>query len=467
MRITRTPSFAATGKAAKPATPAISADKPAKPATPATPTDKPHQVQPAEEKEWTLLFYNVGQGSMSAMTSAIVRDLERVGSDQNTNLVAANYSEPAAYQDLLGRQKPFTGALTYYVEKQGGSRAGALGSLVRTATAKPSSIKSPATGRLAQPGEYDKMSDPATLKQFVLDSMKKYPARHFALVITGHGAAIQGQAITRGAEGRKAISNDQLGQVLTEVKTESGQGLDLVNLNTCFSANLESLYCFKDGTGVVVASEGELSLHTQPFGSVVDRLQSRLAHGQSVDARQLGTLFVDEAGQQPLADLYTPTLSATDTTGLQALAASVAALQSACMKGGLSPERLREYLGRAASVDFARSPRPVKLADLGSLARVLREQCDNTEVKARAQDVEKQLAATVIAEQHTSKGQESLLGKAVRRLPFLVGAQSDMTGAGGLTVFWQGGEEERQALISRSSYGKAHPIENFMAYLAK
>lgn len=461
MKIARTPSFSATRRAAKPSAPA------AKPAKPANPAAKLDQFQATQEKEWTLLFYNVGQGSMSAMTSAIMRDLERAGSDQNTNLVAANYSEPPAYQDLLGRQKPFAGALTYHLEKQGGSQPGALGSLVRTATAKPSLIASPATGRLAGPGEYAKMSDPATLKQFVLDSMKKYPAKHFALVITGHGAAFQGQAVTRGAEGRRAISNDQLGRVLTDVKKESGQGLDLVNLNTCFSANLETLYSLKDGTDVVVASEGELSLRTQPFGSVVDHLQSRLAEGKPVDARQLGTLFVEQARQQPLADLYTPTLSATDTAGLQALGASVAALQEACMKGGLSPERLREYLQKAMSVDFSRNPRPVKLADLGSLARVLREQSDNAEVQARAQDVEKQLAATVIAEQHSGKDQESLLGKVVRSLPFLVGPQSDTTGAGGLTVFWQSGETERQALIADSSYGKAHPIESFMAYLAR
>ena len=65
--------------------------------------------------------------------------------------------------------------------------------------------------------------------------MKEFPAKHYCLVMSGHGCGFAGQAVT--AQGR--MSNDDLGKTLREVAAHVGKPLDVVNLNTCYSGALE------------------------------------------------------------------------------------------------------------------------------------------------------------------------------------------------------------------------------------
>ena len=417
-------------------------------------------------KAWTFLFYNVGQGNLAPMTTASLESLERVGSNEQTDVVALNYRERPGHERALGRFAEYEGARCYHLTrgKSAGSWLGPeLGSLADCALASPKGLQSQVIGQPVGPGESARMADPATLKAFLIENMARFPAEHFALTITGHGAAFQGQAIVRGPQGRSAISNDDLGRVLREVAQETGQSVDLVNLNTCYSANLESLYSLKDATRALVASQAALSLGTQPFAAVLAEVQQRLAAGSSVSPQDLARVFVDQSARQPLSGLYSPTLSAIDPAGLGELGQSLAALQGACQQQGIEPKALRECLSQALGIDFSG---PVQLTDLGSLAGVISERIDNQKVREAAARVVADLQASVLGEQHAESGQQSWLERGMRRIPFLVGPQKDLTGASGLTVFWNPEEKQRLALIEGSSFGKDHPAGRFMEYLA-
>lgn len=412
-------------------------------------------IQPA--KQWTFLHYNAGQGQLAEIGTHALQQLESIGSDENTDVVALNYREHTP----LGRFEEYEGGRTYHVQKcKDAAAGGELRSLVRCALTSPAALSSPELARPIEAGEAAKMSDPATLKAFLLDSMKRFPAQHFALAITGHGAAFQGQAITRGPEGRKAITNDQLGKVLREVREETGQGVDLVNLNTCYSANLETLYSLKDATKTVVASQDELAMGTQPFAQVLAEVQQQLSEGATVEPSDLGRLFVQHAARQPMHTVYSPTLTAVNTAALDALGESVAALQTKCQELGIRPGQVRECLEQAVGVDFAPG---VELTDIGSLAKILGERFP--QLRETTGEVEKRLQEAVVAEQHSTPEQASRLAKLVRKLPGVVGPQKDLTGATGLTVFWNAQERERLALVEDSAYGRAHPVDAFMEYL--
>lgn len=418
-------------------------------------------------KAWTFLFYNAGQGNLAPMTTASLAALEQVGSDEQTDVVALNYRERPKHERVLGRFAEYEGARCYHVTRapsSGSSWLGReLGSLADCALASPKDLHSEVLGQPVGPGECAKMADPATLKAFLLENMARFPAEHFALTITGHGAAFQGQAIVRGPQGRSAISNDDLARVLREVAQESGQSVDLVNLNTCYSANLESLYSLKDSTKALVASQAALSLATQPFAPVLAEVQQRLGAGRSVSPQDLARVFVDQAAAQPLSGLYSPTLSAFDAGALGILGSSVGSLQAVCQEQGISPKVLRECLTEALGIDFSGS---VQLTDLGSLAAVMAARIEDEKVRGAATQVAQDLRTAVLAEQHAQPGQQSLLERGVRRVPFLVGPQRDLSGATGLTVFWNPDEKERLALIGDSSFGKDHPLGRFMEYLA-
>lgn len=418
-------------------------------------------------KAWTFLFYNVGQGNLAPMTTASLQALEQVGSDEQTDVVALNYRERPKQERVLGRFGEYEGARCYHVTRAASSSPSwlgpELGSLVDCALASPKGLQSEVIGQPVGAGEAARMADPATLKAFLLENMARFPAQHFALTITGHGAAFQGQAIVRGPEGRSALSNDDLARVLREVAQESGQSVDLVNLNTCYSANLESLYSLKDSTRALVASQAALSLATQPFGPVLAEVQQRLAAGQSVSPQELARVFVDQAAVQPLSGLHSPTLSAIDASALGKLGASVGALQAACRQQGIAPGLLRDCLTEALGIDFSGA---VQLTDLGSLVGVMAERIDNDKVRQAATQVSEHLRAAVLAEQHAEPGQQGLVERAVRRIPFLVGPQADLKGATGLTVFWNPEEQERLKLIGASSFGQDQPLAQFMEYLA-
>jgi hypothetical protein len=417
-------------------------------------------------KDWTFLFYNVGQGNLAPMATASLESLERVGSNEQTDIVALNYRERPKQEKVLGRFADYEGARCYHVTRatsSGGSWLGKeLGSLAECALASPKGLQSEMIGQPVGPGEAARMADPATLKAFLIENMARFPAEHFALTITGHGAAFQGQAIVRGPEGRSAISNDDLARVLREVARETGKSVDLVNLNTCYSANLESLYGLKDATRALVASQAALSLATQPFGAVVAEVQQRLAAGQQVSPQDLARVFVEQSARQPLSGLYSPTLSAINPDGLGKLGSSVGHLQNVCQEQGVEPKVLRECLSEALGIDFSGE---VQLTDLGSLVGVLAERVDNEQVRKAAAQVVSDLRGTVLAEQHAEAGQQGWLERSMRRIPFLVGPQKDLTGATGLTVFWNPEEKGRLEMISTSSFGKDQPLARFMEYL--
>ncbi len=211
-----------------------------------------------------------------------------------------------------------------------------------------------------------------------------------------------------------------------------------------------------------MASQAALALGTQPFGEVLNELQSR--NGQ-VEAPEFAQLFVEKSKEQALSELHSPALAAFDASALGRLGDAVSKLQTSCMENGVSPEQLRECLAQAVKIDFAQEPRRVELTDLGSLTEVMSQKLSPRAVKKAAQKVREQLRQTVLAEQHSTPEQEGFLSKLVRRLPFLVGPQRSLEGATGLTVFWAPQESERLKMIAESQYGREHPLNEFMSYL--
>lgn len=424
-------------------------------------------VPQGQKKAWSFLFYNVGQGNLTSMATASLQQLEQVGSDENTHVIALNFRQRPSHQELLHRFTEFEGARSYYVTSHPKASAQAwlgpqVGSLADCALASPDKIRSRQLP--LEPLSAADMSNPDTLKKFLMDNIRRFPSEHIALAITGHGAAFQGQAITRGPEGRAALSNEAIASVLNQVAEETGQKVDVVNLNTCYSANLESLYALKDATQVIVASEDALAVGTQPFSEVIREVQNRQSAGQSVDARDLAKIFVNKSQEQPLHQLHTPTLTALDAPKLAQVGESLANFQELCLKENVSPAQLRECLAVAVQIDFSHEPREVRLTDLGSLMKVVEEKIANPKLQAAAQAVALSLTRSVLAEQHSTSDDENWISKSVRRIPFLVGQQKDLGGATGLTVFWDPQEKHRLELISQGSYGQ-HYAQAFSAFM--
>ncbi|MCA9794225.1 MAG: hypothetical protein KC910_20605, partial [Candidatus Eremiobacteraeota bacterium] len=287
-------------------------------------------------KDWTLLCYNAGQADAGKMGTSALLDLERTGSDEHTHVVALNHRSGWWPEQMLEKVGLFRGAQGTAVYEVGPKSERREPWLVRAhrpfpkefhrfaqfVYSSPSQLQSRVVERL--PDETN-VGQAETLKQFLIKNMERYPARRYGLVMTGHGAAFAGQMIVHGPEGR--MQGEEIAQVLREVEQETGKKLDLLNLNTCYGANLETLYPLRGVVDTVVASEGVVFAATQPLGAQLANLQQKLHSGQEVDGPGLARLMVEESRRQPLANSYTRTLSALDTRGFDQLAEAVAGLQ--------------------------------------------------------------------------------------------------------------------------------------------
>lgn len=410
-------------------------------------------------KEWTVLVYNAGETDEGLMSTHNLLDLQQIGSDQNTHVVCHNFRSPWLYEKL-GIGKEHLGSRQYYVsrdEKDGrqllkGTEVGHFASFLRST---PGRITSPEL-----PTPEGKIYETEHLKKFLLSAMKEFPARHYCLVMSGHGCGFAGQAVT--AQGR--MSNDDLGQALREVAAETGKPLDVINLNTCYSGALEVMHPLQGGALVGVGSESTVCGANQPLAPTLKSLQNSLKAGESVTPQELGSLFVAEAHHQKLSNIYTPTLSAIDLTRVGALGAKMGQLHATILEKKIDRELLRQALKDAVKLDYASVPRKVEVTDLGSFIAKLGQA--SPELRAQCEDIAATLKETVLAEQHQTMHKESATTRMLR--PFLGKPNEDMSGYTGLSVYYEdqpNKDGHRLSQVENTELGKQWQIRKLVEYI--
>lgn len=445
----------------------ISSTKIGRPAPPTSPASA--DVPENQEKEWTVLFYNAGYNDEATMCTYSLDRLGSVGSDQNTHLVVMNHRTRWVGDKLLGRFAEDEGTKTYYVTKDDAQPDGGwekslptdAQALARVLKSGPHQVHSPVIDRHA---DNPNMGDSATLKKFLLDNMKRFPAKHYAVVLSGHGAAFQGQMIMHHPEGR--MTNEELGQVFQDVTAATGKKIDVVNFNTCYSANLESLFPLKNATDAVVASEDTVFAGTQPLAEGVADLQQALKAGIEINGKDVARLFVERARGQDMGNLFVPTLSALDPGKFENVATSVKALQETLMAEKVDPKVLVDCLKESVRFDYSAIPRDIYVTDVGSFASKVAEKVGNEKAKAAALALVKELKSCVLAEQHAEHQNETLTTKSLR---LLLGAEKDRTGAMGLSIYYDEdvNNESRLKRVESTDYGRQNDPGAFLRYLSQ
>lgn len=414
-------------------------------------------------------MYNAGEADEGLMCTHNLLDAQTVGSDDNTHVVAMNYRSPWIYERFLGIGEQHLGTHSYYVTRDE-SDSRPLGILkawpemqhfAGFVRSTPERVTSP---EIANPSSSENPGEAATLKAFLLDNARRYPAQHYAVLISGHGAGFAGQSVV----GKSRISNEELGQVLRDVAGELGKPLDLVNLNTCYSASLEALQPLQGGAQVVVASESTVNAANQAIAPVLQALQGSLRAHEEVSPQQLGRLFVEEARYQKLSNLYVPTLSAIELNKVEPVAEAVGALHAAILEAKISPASLRETLASSKQLPYASVPREVNVADLGSFARTLAQRCDDEVVKKSCEALSAALGEAVLAEQHATPEKESAAVRLLR--PFLGKPAEDFSGLGGMSIYYDDNVTtpgNRLKQVKDTPLGKRLQVEEFLTYLSQ
>jgi hypothetical protein len=274
--------------------------------------------------------------------------------------------------------------------------------------------------------EKTKMGEPTTLENFVQWGLSKYPAKHYMLVVMGHGGAWIGAADMSPSDMKSAVTR---GTSLANKETGRSDKLDVLAFNSCYMGNLEALVEMKDAANVTVASENYA--RTGIFGhwsGFLSAMSKDIDSGKNFDGKQFATELVDfYRGQgKDIKDNFPEfsdwkesylTLSAVDNSQLDKLASSFGEFVKSCNQFKVPDDVLfRDVKGTKNYDSNAHNPSEVfgfydTIKDLGGFMENVKANPDMPiAVKAAADKVMTDLQTVVIAEQHEGKGMEGSHG---------------------------------------------------------
>lgn len=192
-----------------------------------------HAGSRAAEKEWTFLLFLNGHNNLSSYGDMNLKDMEKVGSSDQVNIVVEWGQEGDVQTKRL------------LVEK----------------STNPAEVTSPI---LESEANVD-MGDYRRLVDFVKWGVDRYPAKHYFVAVWNHGAGWHFQEMNKNSIGINDISFDdasgnhitteQLGLAMAEIKQYIGRNIDIYGSDACLMQMVEVATEMKDSVNYFVGSE--------------------------------------------------------------------------------------------------------------------------------------------------------------------------------------------------------------------
>lgn len=330
----------AAGTAATDAAPVATEAPAATDAAPATEAT-PETAGPASDlTPWTVMLYSIADTDLEPFMMDDVAEMGAVGTTANVNMVAlVDRATDYSADPVLGLDDWTGGKM---LEIQQGSAL-----------------------ELADYGPID-TGDPAVLADFITQTVANYPAQHYALIISDHGASWPGVGGDESADGDGLSLAEIQDGISTGLDTANLDGLDLLGFDACLMATYEVASTLAPLAERMVASQElepghgwdyrSLAVLDDPAVTDVDALGGAILDGFAAQAKEQGTS--DEI-----------TLSLVDLTKMPAVDEAITAFSDAVQArvADIAP-----VIGsvRANTLGFGRSPDPTEdtqMADLGQL----------------------------------------------------------------------------------------------------
>lgn len=189
----------------------------------------------AAERDWTLFVYIDGDNNLEPFALLDLNEMEAAYPGQNLEvLVLLDRAE--GYSKDLG---DWTGTRLYRVRRDATNELGS---------------------ELLQELPEANMGDPATLRQFLVDGIRAYPARHYGLILWDHGGGwsnhVNDEAAPGAADDYDYLTLAELrGAVEQALQATAVARLDLVGFDMCLMGQLEVAYELAEVARFMVASQ--------------------------------------------------------------------------------------------------------------------------------------------------------------------------------------------------------------------
>lgn len=222
----------------------------------------------ADQPEWALLYYGIGDNSLSTDIVDDVREMTRHGSTRTVTLAAQiDVDQHKSFEDDSRFLIPAREPLPWL----------------------------PAQAGLDHPVETFAELDSGsaeTLRDFLTWAVRTIPARHYALVLSGHGYGYSArvrrppvdspdsryfsfdQAAGPGAEDpeKSVLTTRELTEVLNSFQRDGKPLFEVVVADSCVSQTLENAYALRNATSVYVASQEAERASGHDYGRTLQTL---------------------------------------------------------------------------------------------------------------------------------------------------------------------------------------------------
>jgi hypothetical protein len=288
---------------------------------------------------WTVLHYSMADTDLEPYMMVDVNEMGEVGSNENLNIVALVDRSPEYGEEPVLDLGDWVGARILHIQP---GHAEVLADL----------------------GPTD-MGDPSTLASFIAEGIAAFPAEHYALIISDHGAAWPGVGPDESSE-YSVLDIAEIQEGLATGLAGGGvERLDLVGFDACLMAAYEVASPIAPYADRLIASS-----ELEPGSGWDYRSLQLLADDPAATVDEIGTAIVDTfiAGNAP-----DTTLALLDLTQMPALDEAMATFSSALVERSTT---VAPHVGRvlAANPGYGRSPDPAQdsyMTDLGTLAATI------------------------------------------------------------------------------------------------
>lgn len=322
---------------------------------------QPEQTVP---KKWTIMHYTAADNNLTSFMVADVNEMESVGSTANMNIIAQ--------VDQGG-----SNCKRYFITKDNDM----------------SRINSPVLKDLGSTN----MADPQVMADFLKETMEKYPAEHYAFIISDHGYAWKGAVEDVSHHGWMTMPMIREG--IEKGLEGTGKKLDVVGFDACLMATSEVAYELKDVANYLVASEQTEGGAGWPYTPLLTKknletFDRALRMKLDIPPDEFAKKIVDTA-QAAQGDL--PTMSAMDLNKMDGLAKATNSFSQAIIDTS-TPNRVLQDIARKTQSFYG-------FKDQYHFAQQVVEskQVTDMNLKETAKELMNSIKDAVIREQHSSR----------------------------------------------------------------
>jgi len=244
---------------------------------------------------------------------------------------------------------------------------------------------------------YRSMAKIDTLANFIAWGMKNYPAKHYIVLMSDHGAGFLGAEEDRG----DMLSLPDLRKALDKAADKTGKKPDIVAFDACLMAQAEVAYELKDTARYLISSEEIIGGDGYPYKDILPAIDKSISEGKS-SPKAIASVFIENA--EKVNETSTHTLSAIDLKQMKKVASAVDKLAVDILKSNIDMEDISNSFKQTQHFDLRTSPSAPydDYRDLWDLADKLQ---NNPNIKSRTvkedlKSLKSAIEKSVVSEQH-------------------------------------------------------------------